>query len=494
MSKISGHRRAYGQFFTPPPVVECCYALLDGLLPAAPRIVDPACGDGAFRRYAAERSIAAPDRIDGCDVDPALVGTLAAAGLAGVRLADGLNPASLPTAAFDLAIGNPPFGIAASVSGTGKSGLASEVLFVLRALDLARPGGYVALVLPSGVLANERLRALRADLLARCALLAVVALPRATFRDTGTNAACSILLLRNAPAPRGHRVFFALPERLEDLPQVVEAYHSRSENAQPATQSPIANLQSPRTFWLPQAPELARRMDSAFWRPEQRALLERLAARHHLRPLGEVLDPRRDLIVGDHVRPSRGEAKGAGLPYEYYQTREFMAAGYNYAAIERCDERAYQRLRRTAVHQHDILVSCAGVGGAGRGRVCLVTHAPGPSCTGDVFIVRAAPPLPIYLFLFLSAAAGRVQLLRLQNGVGTANLSADELLQVELPLVPETTQREIAARYAPVASAHASAMAGLARGDDAAFRRDRARSEALIAALTAEVERLLLGE
>jgi len=235
-------------------------------------------------------------------------------------------------------------------------------------------------------------------------------------------------------------------------------------------------------------------MDAAFWRPDQRALLERLAARHPLRPLGEVIAPRRDLIVGDHVRPSRGEAKGAGLPYEYYQTREFMAAGYNYAAIERCDERAYQRLRRTAVRQHDILVSCAGVGGAGRGRVCLVTHAPGRSCTGDVFIVRAAPPLPIYLFLFLSAAAGRAQLLRLQNGVGTVNLSADELLQVELPLVPASTQHEIAGRYAPVASAHASAMAGLARGDDAAFRRDRARSEALLAALTAEVERLLIGE
>ena len=320
MPKITRHRRTYGQFFTPRPVVECCYALLDGLLPAAPRIVDPACGDGAFLRYAAERAIAAPDRIAGCDVDPALVGALAAAGLDGVRLADGLDPTSLPGASFDLAIGNPPFGIAATGGDPGKDRLASEVLFLLRALDLARPGGYVALVLPSGVLANERLRALRAGLLARCAPLAIVALPRATFRDTGTNAACSILLLRNAPAPPGHQVFFALPERLEELPQVVEAYRSRSEigarrsePARQAAQSPISNLQSLNTFWLPQTAEMAGRMDAAFWRPDQRALLERLAARHPLRALGEVLEPRRDLIVGDHVRPSRGEARGAGL-------------------------------------------------------------------------------------------------------------------------------------------------------------------------------------
>ena len=117
------------------------------------------------------------------------------------------------------------------------------------------------------------------------------------------------------------------------------------------------------------------------------------------------------------------------------------------------------------------------MGGAGRGRVCLVTHEPGQSCTGDVFILRAARPDPVALFLFLASAAGRAQLLRLQNGVGTANLSADELLAVELPLLPDATQREVAARYAPIAAAHDMAMAALARGDAAGFARERARAE-----------------
>jgi hypothetical protein len=220
-------------------------------------------------------------------------------------------------------------------------------------------------------------------------------------------------------------------------------------------------------------------------------LLERLGERWPLRPLGEVIDPRRDLIAGDHVRPSRGEAKGPGLPYEYYQTREFMAAGYNYAGVERCDERAYRRLGRTAVRQHDILVSCAGVGGAGKGRVCLITHRPGPSCTGDVFILRAHEHGPAFLFLFLTSRGGRVQLLRLQNGVGTANLSADELLQVQVPLVPPAIRRDLAARYAPVAAAHDQAMAALARGDMAGFWRWRARSEALLVELKREMDKMM---
>ena len=496
LTSVTAHRRAYGQFFTPEPVVACCYQLCADSLPAMPQIVDPACGDGAFLCYAAAHAITDRDRISGCDLDPALADVLATAGLPRVRPADGLDTASLPAASFDLVIGNPPYG----VGGTHNGGTApaSEVRFLLRALELARPGGHVALVLPSGVLANQRLLTLRAGLLSRHTLLAVIALPRETFRHTGTSAACSIVLLRNAPAPPGHLVFFALPEQLDDLPSVVAAYHSRLQIAEDAARSPVPSPQSPAAsrqshFRLPQTTELARRLDASFWRPNHRALRDRMAARHPLCPLGELIDRRHDLIPGDHVRPSRGETKGPGLPYEYYQTREFMPTGYNYAALERCDERAYRRLRRTAVQRYDILISCAGMGGAGRGRACLITHAPGLSCTGDVLILRVQRPDPVFLYMFLISHAGRAQLLRLQNGVGTANLSADELLQVEVPLIGDAAQHNLAARYAPIAAAHDAAMAAALSSDQPGCARELARAEAMLALLVQEVEDLLLS-
>jgi hypothetical protein len=446
-------------------------------LPARPRIIDPACGDGAFLRYALDHAIAPRDQLDGCELDSELVAELAAGGLPGVRLADGL--AGLDSGAYDLVIGNPPFGVATSSAGAATQ--PSEVRFLVRALELARPGGLVALVLPSGVLANERLRALRDDLLARCAVLAVVELPRATFRPTGTDAACSILVLRKSPAPPEHQVLFGRASRAEDLPAIAAAYQAGAK--------PIGSVAA--AYWLAQGELAGRRMDAHFWQPAHRDLLGRLAARHALRPLGELLDRRQELIAGDHVRRSRGEAKGPGHPYEYYQTREFMAAGYNYARLERCDERAFRRLGHTAVRRGDVLVSCAGVGGAGRGRVCLITHQPGASCTGDVLTLRPRQIDPVFLFLFLRSRAGREQLLRLQNGVGTVNLSVDELLQVELPLVAAATQAELAASYAPIADAHHAAMAALQRSEAAASERERARSEALLAALVGRVEGLL---
>jgi predicted RNA methylase len=508
---VTAHRRAYGQFFTPEPVVACCYHLCAGALPAQPQIIDPACGDGAFLRYAAAHALTDRDRIYGCEIDPALVDALASTGLPRVRLANGLDTASLPEGSFDLVIGNPPYGIGGARNGG--TAPASEVRFLLRALVLARPGGLVALVLPSGVLANQRLLGLRAGLLARHTLLAVIALPRETFRHTGTSAACSIVLLRNAPAPPNHLVFFAMPDQLGDLLSVVAGYHSRSQiaedTAQPSVLSPQFSVVNPLShFWLPQTVELAQRLDAAFWQPDHRALRERMAARHPLCPLGEMIERRQkpahsaslgraegkgDLILGDHVRPSRGESKGPGLPYEYYQTREFLPAGYNYAALERCDERAYRRLRRTAVQRHDILISCAGMGGAGRGRVCLITHTPELSCTGDVLIIRTQRPDPIFLHLFLISRPGRAQLLRLQNGVGTANLSADELLQVEVPLVAEADQHALAARYVPIAAAHDAAMAAALSGDQRGQARELARAETLLDVLVQDVEHLLLG-
>ena len=94
-ASVTAHRRAYGQFFTPEPVVACCYQLCAGALPLMPQIVDPACGDGAFLRYALAHAITDRDRVSGCDLDPALTNALTTAGLPRIRQADGLASASL---------------------------------------------------------------------------------------------------------------------------------------------------------------------------------------------------------------------------------------------------------------------------------------------------------------------------------------------------------------------------------------------------------------
>jgi hypothetical protein len=81
-------------------------------------------------------------------------------------------------------------------------------------------------------------------------------------------------------------------------------------------------------------------------------------------------------------------------------------------------------------------------------------------------------------------------LLRLQNGVGTVNLSAGELLQVQVPLVAGDEQRALAAAYGPIAAAHDRSMAALAAGDTLGFEAEQALASGRLAGLVERVEEL----
>lgn len=71
-----------------------------------------------------------------------------------------------------------------------------EVLFLERFVQLARPGGKVAIILPEGIFANTNLRYyVREWLVQNFAIQAVIGLPRETFKGTGTTVKTAILYL-----------------------------------------------------------------------------------------------------------------------------------------------------------------------------------------------------------------------------------------------------------------------------------------------------------
>ena len=96
----------------------------------------------------------------------------------------------------------------------------AELVFLERFVELCRPGGHVAIVLPEGVVANRRLQFVRDWLQARCQILGVVSLPRGTFRRSGTAAVTATLLLRRRAEGEGidgGRSMLLRVERLDRL-------------------------------------------------------------------------------------------------------------------------------------------------------------------------------------------------------------------------------------------------------------------------------------
>jgi SAM-dependent methyltransferase len=196
-----------GQFFTPRHVVQAAVQI------AAPRagqrVLDPACGSGAFllaaRRYC-------PDaEIRGQDFDPRAVRTartlVAASGGSASWIACGDSLRSPPQPA-DLILTNPPFAgeiqddrllASFSVSGLFRR-VERDVLFVEQCVRLLKPGGRLVAILPHNKVGALAFTPLRRWLMQRVRLVGVVGLPRETFLPH-TSQKTAILIGVKRPEP-----------------------------------------------------------------------------------------------------------------------------------------------------------------------------------------------------------------------------------------------------------------------------------------------------
>ena len=166
-------RRQLGAWYTPDALVEFVLDRVgEGLSTPPLRILDPACGDGAFLAGAARRWPSCTLR--GVDVDPAAA-TAATQRLgrrADITLDDALARDWSKEPLADLVVGNPPFlgQMATATSRGGRSKLLgggayadTAALFMSLALRLVRTdGGRVAFVLPQSFLATRDVAPIRA--------------------------------------------------------------------------------------------------------------------------------------------------------------------------------------------------------------------------------------------------------------------------------------------------------------------------------------------
>jgi adenine-specific DNA-methyltransferase len=198
-------RKRLGQYMTPRALRE---RLLDRLeLWPGMRVLDPGVGTGEFLRSLLERR---PDaEAHGWDVDSTVLG-VARAHVPGAHLTlrSALDPHEGEP--FDLVLGNPPyFQVPATPElrrrfGSVVSGRPNVfALFFQAGLDVLRPGGRLAYVVPPLMNNGAYFEALREHLVARSAVehLEIV---RGAGHFTGANTAVQLLVLRKGAASDRH--------------------------------------------------------------------------------------------------------------------------------------------------------------------------------------------------------------------------------------------------------------------------------------------------
>ncbi|WP_237163527.1 N-6 DNA methylase [Paenibacillus sp. BIHB 4019] len=199
-----------GAFFTPTHVarfiVEALRGLCGGTFPEGSRWLEPSCGSGVFLEHIPAAANTTALELDETSARVSSLLYPSVSVIQGDALTHGLRNY------YDFVIGNPPYGVSIDVdagdlpddfvtlrAAKGRAKGKSELAFIELAVKAAKPGGYIAFVLPHGInYANyaEKLR----DLLYRtCWHVATIGLPGETFAHVGTTIETQILIVRKAP-------------------------------------------------------------------------------------------------------------------------------------------------------------------------------------------------------------------------------------------------------------------------------------------------------
>lgn len=220
-------RSGMGQYFTPKEIIDFVVNVMRPNVREL--IIDPFCGSGHFLTSAIDyvrQDHAKLDklfhefaftRLHGIEKSDRMVRIamtdmrLHGDGHSNIRCTDALLPFSnypdLYRETFDLVMTNPPFGVdlpAESLAQLGpfvlsaerRSSVSLEIVALERCLQLLRPGGRLAIVLPDSVLSNKNTSSVREWVRNQAKIRAIFSLPSETFSPFGANIKTSILVLR----------------------------------------------------------------------------------------------------------------------------------------------------------------------------------------------------------------------------------------------------------------------------------------------------------
>lgn len=246
-------RGDFGQYFTPRPVVK----FIVDTLPITHNslVLDTSCGSGGFLLHALEKVRREADQfytpgsaehyrhwhdfaehnLYGIEINEQIARTakmnmiIHDDGHTNVVAADGLLPQNeivmktgnkgFQTDRFDYIITNPPFG--STIKQTEKAylglyrlaakevdwlnpkskaaerpGQDTEILFIEQCHLFLNEGGYLAVVIPDGILTNSSLQYVRDEIEEIYRIVAVISLPQTTFTATGAGVKSSVLFLK----------------------------------------------------------------------------------------------------------------------------------------------------------------------------------------------------------------------------------------------------------------------------------------------------------
>ena len=219
----AARRTTINAHYTSAEVAQAVWSAVGDLGFAGGTVLEPGCGSGNFIGFAPPEC-----SITGVELDPVTAGIAAELYPSATIRAESFADTALPDGDLDLVIGNVPFGKITLHDPDHNAGRHSiHNHFIIKSLDLTRPGGLVAVVTSRFTLDAQAIAA-RREMAQRADLLGAIRLPAGTFRAaSGTDVVTDIVLLRKrgpGAAPAGERWLSLGPVATVDGDVVVNEY------------------------------------------------------------------------------------------------------------------------------------------------------------------------------------------------------------------------------------------------------------------------------
>ena len=505
------------QFFTPYEIAKficrAAWIFAAGLGKQA-KFIDPAAGKGVFLEAVLALGKVPVGNVYGIEIDSGLESQRSEkARRARFYTGDGLLQGfpGVDSSSFDLVVGNPPFGRldeilpkayldqvcrdieewkSFSVWRLGHKGKSPEsarrslqrtaidLLFVERAMHLAKPGGLIAFIMPEGFFANTSLQRVRDWVLEKSAVLGVVGLPDTVFRRCYANAKTEIVFLRKGVKDLGRNdevMFVSCSRQNRDLggslarkfEKVLSIMNTKGRNAEAGI------------FFLPESRLRGARWDVDFW--ERKIRSSRLHRRFALFPLGDFIE---HLTYGPIVPGRRPLPVEGGI--QVIRQGDIAETGL------RCERRLYVPESsefdpmRSRVRSGDLLLPRSGAGTLGKNRMAVYLEEKPANIGCFVDLIRLAGINPFFVWFYLKTRPGWAQIRAAINGVGTPNINFSEIRALGIPSPPLREQENLERRYlAEVWPLHCrrTESTALCAASESRFRK-----------ITADLERFLEGK
>lgn len=384
-----------------------------------------------------------------------------------------------------------------------------EILFIERFLQLCKPGGWVAIIIPDGILANSTYDYVRRFIAERAKVLGIVSLPRGTFKEAGTSAKTSIMFLQKVkdklltgPNDLDYPVFLVSTNTIEKeyFDIIVKEFKSFVETRKlimdKNNKNPkVRRYTDGKEAYMVRGDKLIKeimeekpsgRWDVYHWHPNFDLPSD---LKYEIKYLGNFIT---EIRQGDTARKHLGEKYlSAGIPFLSAASIEFT--GIDLSQVKHISEKQNQRLRRTQIKTGDIIFGMIGVAGVGRvGYLHQKVDEANINCTVD--LIRVKNISPIYVVIYLKCKFGKGQVERIKSGVGPPAMNNDEIKSIKIPVVPIKTQHQIETEYLKMSKFHDKAMEAKKRGDEKEYKGNLETAEKMLKDLIARTEAVIRGE